>query len=77
MLVDAHMHLWNRVHGRLDNEKVKPLRDGMILIGKRQIQGMPSWFLDCRNTAEILLAAFDEAGVDMGIVTQEYLECLY
>lgn len=74
MLVDAHMHLWDRIAGRLGNEKVKPLRNGIVLIGKRQIQGMPSWFLDCRNTAEMAISAFDDAGVDTGIVTQEYLD---
>ena len=73
-IVDAHMHLWNKVNGRLGGEKVTPLCNGMILIGKRQIQGMPSWFLDCRNTAEMAVAAFDESGVDIGVVTQEYLD---
>ncbi len=74
MIVDAHMHLWDRVHGRLGTEKASPLRNGIILIGKKKVQGMPTWFLDCRNTAEMVISAFDESGVDMGIVTQEYLD---
>lgn len=74
MIVDAHLHLWNRVDGRLGRERVRPLKDGVILVGKRRIQGMPSWFLDCRNPAELALAALDDAGVDVGIVTQEYLD---
>lgn len=74
MIVDAHMHLWDRVHGRLGAQKVKPLRDGLILVGSRKIQGMPSWFTSCRSSAELAIAAFDEAGVDIGVVTQEYLD---
>lgn len=74
MIIDSHIHLWNRVAGRLGRTRVQPLKNGLFLVGKRKIQGMPSWFLDCRNLAELALAAFDDAGVDVGIVTQEYLD---
>ena len=74
MIIDAHMHLWDKVHGQLGNQNVRPLKDGVIRIGSQKYQGMPSWFRDCRNSAELSIAAFDEAGVDAAVVTQEYLD---
>ena len=74
MIIDAHIHLWDKVDGRLGSQKVMPLADGVILVGNKKIQGMPTWFTDCRNTAELALAAFEDAGVDVGVVTQEYLD---
>ena len=74
MIIDAHMHLWDKVDGQLGQKKVKPLANGLIQIGREKVQGMPTWFTDCRNTAELALAAFDDAGVDAAIVTQEYLD---
>ena len=74
MIIDAHMHLWNKIDGRLGMKKVKPLTNGLIQVGRQKYQGMPTWFGDCRNTAEKALAAFDDAGVDAAVVTQEFLD---
>lgn len=74
MIIDAHIHLWDRIDGRLGKEKVSPLKDGIVNIGGKNVQGMPTFFSDCRNPAELALAAFDDAGVDMAVVTQEYLD---
>ena len=74
MIIDAHMHLWNKVDGKLGRKKVSPVKDGVIRVGRENYQGMPSWFTDCRNTAELAIAAFDDAGVDAAVVTQEYLD---
>jgi len=74
MIIDAHMHLWDKIDGRMGYQKVKPLKDGMIQVGRQKVQGMPSWFSDCRNPAELALATFDEAGVNAAVVTQEYLD---
>ena len=74
MITDAHMYLWNKVDGRLGTTKVSPVKNGIIQIGKKKIQETPTWFSNCRNTAGMVLAAFDDAGVDAAVVTQEYLD---
>lgn len=74
MIIDAHMHLWDKIDGKLGEKLVKPVKNGLIKIGNKKCQGMPSWFSDCRNPAELALAAFDDAGVDGAVVTQEYLD---
>lgn len=74
MIIDAHMHLWDRIDGQLGGSKVMPLSNGLIRIGSKQVRGMPSWFTDCRNRAELALAAFDDAGVNAAVVTQEFMD---
>jgi L-galactono-1,5-lactonase len=74
MIIDAHCHLWDRIDGRMGSQKVRPLRDGLIQVGRRKVQGMPTWFHDCRNPAGRVLAAMHDAGVSAAVVTQEYLD---
>ena len=74
MIIDSHIHLWDKIDGLLGNKKVKPVKDGMIQIGSKTCQGMPAWFTDCRNPAELVLAVFDEVGVDGGVVNQGCLD---
>ncbi len=73
-IIDAHMHLWDRVRGRQGLVPIAPLRYGMIRIGDQVVQGMPTWLRDCRNTADLALAAMEEVGVSAAVVTQEYLD---
>jgi len=74
LIIDAHMHLWQHLDGRFGTEKVRPLHHGIVKIGPNKIQAMPTWFVDCRNPAELALAAFDDTGVCGAVVTQEFLD---
>ena len=75
MIVDAHMHIWNRVHGKIANSTpVAPLGNGKIQIGDQEMLGMPPYLLDCAARAEYGVAEFDAAGVECGVVVQEYLD---
>ena len=74
MIIDAHIHLWDRVKGD-EGDKDKPvraLRNGIIKIGDIEMLGMPPYFLDGRCTYEMALSVMDAAGVDAAVVTQEY-----
>lgn len=53
---------------------VVPLGKGMIRIGDTPMLGMPPIHLDCSAPAEWVLAEFDAAGVDVGVVVQEYMD---
>ena len=75
MIVDAHMHVWNKIHGKIGNEiPVSPLSNGMIRIGEQDLLGMPPYLLDCAARAEYAISEFNAAGVDVGIVVQEFLD---
>jgi len=75
MIIDAHMHIWNKVHGMIGNKTpVIPLGQGRIRIGEQEMLGMPAYLLDCQARAESVVAEFDAAGVERGVVVQEYLD---
>ena len=75
MIVDAHMHLWDHVDGTIRNElPVTALGNGMIRIGQSEMLGMPPYMHNCAATAEYAVSEFDAAGVDVGVVVQEYMD---
>lgn len=75
MIVDAHLHLWKKIEGRVaGSTPVVSLGRGMIRVGDDPMLGMPPVHLDGSAPAEWVLAEFDAAGVDAGVVVQEYLD---
>ncbi len=75
MIVDAHMHIWRKLHGKIGNKiPLVGLGNGMIRIGDAEMLGMPAAHLDCSARAEWAVAEFDAAGVDAGVVVQEYMD---
>ena len=75
VIIDAHMHIWERVNGQVGGEKkVLPLRNGKIRIGDDEMLGMPAHMTDCAALAELVIGEFDAAGVAAGVVVQEYLD---
>jgi hypothetical protein len=75
MIVDAHMHIWDHVDGLIANTvPVKPLANGRIRVGDQEKLGMPPYIFDCQARAEFAVADFDAAGVDVGVVVQEYMD---
>ncbi len=73
MIIDAHLHLWNKVDGNI-GEPVHTLGNGIISIGESTIVGMPPLLLDGRCPFEAAVAVMDAAGVSAAVVTQEYLD---
>ena len=75
MIVDAHMHLWDRLHGAIGRDlPVQPVRDGMIKLGDALMLGMPPYMHDCAARAECFIAEMDAAGIDLGVVVQENMD---
>ncbi len=75
MNVDAHIHIWQHLHGCVGGRTpVTAVRDGVIQIGDQPMLGMPPYMHDCAALAEHVLAEFEAAGVDAGVVVQEYLD---
>lgn len=75
MRVDAHLHCWNRLHGRIGRDQpVVALGGGRLRIGAQEVRGMPAELLEGLATAEHALAVLDAHGVDAGVIVQEYLD---
>lgn len=74
MIIDAHIHLWDRQAGRVNGKPVVPLTGGRSDFGGELRQMMPPYMLDGRNTVEMLMANMDYARVSGCVVTQEYID---
>ena len=74
MVIDAHLHLWDKQLGRVGENKVVALKDGKSDFGGEIRQMMPPYMLDGRNTVEMLISNMNYARVSGCVVTQEYID---
>lgn len=74
MVIDAHLHLWDRQNGMVNGKPVVALSGGKSDFGGALRQMMPPYMLDGRNTVEMLMANMDYAQVSGCVVTQEYID---
>ncbi len=74
MIIDAHLHLWKKIDGVVNNAAVRPLENGKCDFGGEIRQMMPPYMEDGCNTIERLIANMDYAGVNACVVTQEYID---
>ncbi len=74
VIIDAHVHLWEKQDGYVGKLPVRGLGNGKSTFLGGVYQMMPPYMEDNRNTAERLIANMDYAGVNACAVTQEYLD---
>ena len=76
MIIDAHCHLWLRQEAVVDGKEIRPLPNGRSLFMGTEVQMLPPFLIDGRNTAEVLLSNMDYAQVSAAVVTQEFIDGL-
>lgn len=74
MIIDAHLHLWEKQNGIVDGKPVIALTGGRSNFGGEIRQMMPPYMIGGSNTAEILISNMDYARVSGCVVTQEYID---
>lgn len=74
VMIDAHVHLWEKQDGCVKNLPVQGLGNGKSTFIGGVHQMMPPYMEDNRNTAERLIANMDYACVNACAVTQEYMD---
>jgi len=74
VIIDAHLHLWEKLNGRVNGRPVLGIGGGKCDFGGEIRQMMPPYMEDGCNSAERLLANMDYAGVFGCVVTQEYID---
>lgn len=74
IIIDAHVHLWEKQEGLIDGLPVYGLGGGVSSFLGELHQMMPPYMDDNINNAERLLANMDYAQVNLCVVTQEYMD---
>ncbi|HIT58538.1 MAG TPA: amidohydrolase [Candidatus Faeciplasma pullistercoris] len=74
MIIDAHVHLWEKQNGMVNSLPVYDIGSGKSMFLGEIRQMMPAYMDDGRNTAERLIANMDYACVNACVCTQEYMD---
>ena len=76
LIIDAHSHLWLRQEAVVDGKEIRPLPNGRSMFMGKEVQMLPPFMTDGRNTAEVFLSNMDYAQVSAAVVTQEFIDGL-
>ena len=76
LIIDAHSHLWLRQEAVVDGKEIRPLPNGRSMFMGKEVQMLPPFLIDGRNTAEVFLSNMDYAQVSAAVVTQEFIDGL-
>lgn len=74
MIIDAHIHLWNPLHGRDMGVDRQALSWGRARQGDRVYYAAPPSFEDSQSTYERALAHMDWLGIARAVVLQEFMD---
>ena len=74
MIIDAHIHLWNRLHGDDSGIDREALNWGRARQGDRIYYATPPAFEDSLSTYERAIAHMDCLGIDRAVVLQEFMD---
>lgn len=75
-LIDAHSHLWLKQDTTWDGKAIRTLTNGRSLFLGEEVQMLPPFMIDGRNTAEVFLSNMDYAQVSAAVVVQEFIDGL-
>ena len=76
MIIDAHSHLWLSQDTEVDGKPIRSLANGRSIFLGEEVQMLPPWLIDSRNTAEVFLSNMDYAQVSAAVVVQEFIDGL-
>ena len=76
IIIDAHSHLWLRQDTSWNGQPIRTLKNGRSLFLGEEVQMIPPFIIDGRNTAEIFLSNMDYAQVQAAVVVQEFIDGL-
>ncbi len=73
-IIDAHSHLWLRQDTSWNGMKIKTTENGKSFFLTEEVQMLPPFMIDGRNSAEVFLANMDYAQVSGAVVVQELID---
>ena len=74
IIIDAHSHLWLEQNTKWDGKEIRSLKNGRSIFLGEEVQMLPPFIIDGRNTAEIFLSNMDYAQVGGAVVVQELID---
>lgn len=73
-IIDAHSHLWLKQDTWIDGKRILSLKNGRSIFMDEEVQMLPPFMTDGRNTAEVFLSNMDYAQVSAAVVVQEVID---
>ena len=74
LIIDAHSHLWLRQDTTVDGKRILSLKNGRSIFMDEEVQMLPPFMIDGRNTAEVFLSNMNYAQVAAAVVVQEVID---
>lgn len=75
-IIDAHAHLWLRQDAEWNGKRILTLENGRSHFLGEEVQMIPPFLIDGRNSAEVFLSNMNYAQVSAAVITQEYIDGL-
>lgn len=75
-IIDAHAHLWLRQEAVVNGKEIYTMHDGRSMFMGEEVQMIPPFIIDGRNTAEVFLSNMNYARVSAAVITQEFIDGL-
>ena len=73
-IIDAHSHLWLRQDTTWNGQKISPLPNGRSMFLGEEVQMLPPFMIDGKNTAEVFISNMNYAQVSAAVVVQEFID---
>ncbi|MBQ3752266.1 MAG: amidohydrolase [Prevotella sp.] len=74
LIIDAHSHLWLHQDTTVDGKRILSLKNGRSIFMDEEVQMLPPFMIDGRNTAEVFLSNMNYAQVAAAVVVQEVID---
>ena len=74
LIIDAHSHLWLRQDTVVDGQPIRTTTNGRSLFFGEEVQMLPPFMIDGKNTAEVFLSNMNYAQVAAAVVVQEVID---
>ena len=74
LIIDAHSHLWLRQDTTWNGKEIRTTQNGRSIFLGEEVQMLPPFMIDGRNTAEVFLSNMNYAQVGAAVVVQEFID---
>lgn len=75
-IIDAHAHLWLWQDAVWNGKRILTLENGRSHFLGEEVQMVPPFMIDGKNSAEVFLSNMNYAQVSAAVITQEYIDGL-